>query len=112
MSDLIVNGPIAYRSFRLARVCEAHEGHTHNYDHATIVIRGRLKVRYRYERDGQLIEGESQEFGQGDVVTIKAGVYHTLKALEPNTLYHCVFSHRDFDGLVSQTYVGHDEAYV
>src|SRR5262245_57708947 len=101
---IIRDGPVGYRKFTLEKVCEANEGHKHNYDHVTIVIRGRIKVLYRYKQDGKLVEGESKEFGPGEVVTIKAEVHHTIKSLEPNSQYLCVFSHRDFDGLVTQSY--------
>lgn len=111
MVDLNVIGPIGSRTFVLAGVCEESVGHEHNYDHVTIVIRGRLRVSYSFEEGGKAVEGVSREFGPGDEVLVKAGVRHTLKALEPNTVYKCVFSHRDFDGLVTQTYQGNAGAY-
>jgi len=111
MSQVCIVGPIGVRPFALDKACEAHEGHTHNYDHAMIVIRGRLKVTYRYERDGKIVEGETREYGSGETLVVKADVFHTVKALEPDTVYHCVFSHRDFDGLVTQTYTGNQRAY-
>jgi quercetin dioxygenase-like cupin family protein len=112
MSDLAIIGPLGVRRFHLEKVCETNEGHKHNYDHVTLVIRGRIKVQYRYEKDGQVVEGETKEFGPGEHLVVKAEVFHTIKALEPDTVYNCVFSHRDFDGLVTQTYVGNDRAYV
>jgi quercetin dioxygenase-like cupin family protein len=109
----VVLGPIAYRTFTLESVCQESIGHEHNYDHVTIVISGSIRVKYSWtEPDGKVVEGESKEFSQGQVVNIKAGVRHTIKALEPNTHYLCVFSHRDFDGLVTQTYVGNAAATV
>lgn len=101
-----VVGPIQMRKFHLAKTCDADEGHQHHYDHALLVLRGRLKVSYRYEQDGKTVEGESREFGQGESLTVKADVFHTAKALEPDTLYACIFSHHDFDGQVVQTYTG------
>lgn len=112
MTDLSIIGPIGVRKFELAEVCESNAGHQHNYDHVTIVVRGRIKVIYRYEQGGQVVEGESREFGAGETVTIKANVHHTVKSLEANTLYLCVFSHRDFDGQVIQSYRGNDAAYI
>jgi quercetin dioxygenase-like cupin family protein len=95
----------------LGKACESHKGHEHNYDHTTIVIRGRIKVCYEYEKDGQTVSGESGEFGPGEDVFIRAKVRHTIKALEDNTVYMCIFSHRDFDGVVVETYVGNQSAY-
>jgi quercetin dioxygenase-like cupin family protein len=112
MSAAVIVGPIGIRRFTLDSVCQESVGHEHNYDHVTIVISGRIRVKYRYVQDGKEIEGESREFGPGDPVTIKANVRHTIKALAPNTVYLCIFSHRDFEGLVTQTYVGNHEAYV
>ncbi len=113
MSDpLKIVGPVGIREFHLESVCETHEGHEHNYDHATIVVSGRVKVTYSYAKDSQTVEGESREFEAGECIEIKAGVRHTVKALEPDTRYLCVFSHRDFGGLVTQSYVGNPKAYV
>lgn len=109
---LKITGPIATRAFDMPKACQAFDGHAHNYDHVTIVVRGRIKVSYSYEKDGQTVTGESGEFGPGEMVTIKAGVRHTIKPLEDNTSYLCVFSHRDLDGLVTQAYTGNQRAYV
>ncbi len=108
VSDLSIVGPVGIREMTLPAVCEAHEGHTHNYDHATIVISGRVKVQYVLPGG---TEGESREFGPGEAIAIKANVKHTLKALEENTKYLCVFSHRNFNGLVTQEYTGNQAAY-
>ncbi len=109
---LEINGPVGSRTFLLEAKCQVNEGHKHNYDHAMLVIRGRVKVFYRHEKDGKLVEGETEEFGQGKILTVMKDVHHTIKALEPNTLYFCLFSHRDFDGLVSESYTGNAESYT
>lgn len=111
MSRLSIIGPVGIRRCTLRQVCVENEGHEHNYDHVTVVISGRLLVKYSYVQHGQLVEGESKEYGPSEVVEIKANVRHTIKALVAGTQYMCVFSHRDFDGLVTQTYQGHDAAY-
>lgn len=109
--DLQTTGPVGHRTFLLEEVCQESEGHEHNYDHTTIVINGRLRVTYSYQEGDTRVEKVSREFGQGEFIEIKAGVRHTIKALEPNTLYACVFSHRDFNGLVTQVYNGNIKAY-
>ena len=114
MSDVAILGPIAARRFHLEKACESHQGHEHNYDHTTIIIRGSVKVLYEYEHDGQTLRGESGEFGPGETIHIRAKVKHTIKALEDNTVYLCVFSHRDFDGVVVESYeasMGNQSAY-
>lgn len=105
-------GPVGIRQFHAEKACVTHQGHEHNYDHTTIVIRGRLRVHYSYEKDGQIVEGDTVEFGQGEMIHIKSRVRHTIQALEDDTVYICVFSHRDFDGIVCEKYVGNQRAYV
>lgn len=111
MNDVAIKGPVAVRRFVLEKVCHESVGHEHNYDHLTIVVKGRLRVTYTYTKDGREVSG-SAEYSAGEDVVIKAHVRHTLKALEDNTVYLCVFSHRDFDGVVSQSFVGNQSAYL
>ncbi len=111
ISHLAIVGPVGIRQNVLAERCESHVGHEHTYDHGTMVIRGRVRVSYSWLEGDKVVTGPDREFGQNEDVVIKAHVRHTVKALEPNTVYKCVFSHRDFDGLVSQTYTGNNEAY-
>lgn len=98
-----ITGPIAYRQFLLPKACEANQGHRHNYDHATFVHRGRVLITIT-DDDGK--EVSSREYGAGEFAEIKATLHHKIKALDDNTVYYCIFSHRDFDGLVTQRYVG------
>lgn len=105
-----VLGPVAYRPFELDRVCQESIGHTHNYDHVTFVQSGALKVYYR--RPGEDEERESRVFRVGEFFLVKAEVLHRIKAVEPNTRYACVFTHRDFEGQVIQEYNGNEAAYV
>ena len=107
MDALEIVGPIAVRRGTLEAICDESAGHEHNYDHVTLVLHGRIRVKYAWDEAGRTIEGQSKEFAAGETVHIKAKVRHTIKALDPNTRYVCIFSHRDFDGLVTQSYVGH-----
>lgn len=109
MSDaLAITGPVGYRRYVLEKECEESIGHKHNYDHTTQVLRGRIRVTAT-DDDGKVLG--VQEYGWGEKVLIPASLHHTIKALEPNTVYECLFSHRDFDGLITQRYVGNDTAY-
>lgn len=106
-----VLGPVGMRRFVLERKCQEDKGHTHNYDHVTFVQRGRVKVFYI--KPGEDTEYESREFPAGSIFLVKAHVHHRIKAMEPNTAYACVFTHRDFDeGEVVQEYNGNPEAYA
>ena len=108
--DLQILGPIGYRSFTLEKACEENAGHKHNYDHVTYLLRGKVRVTYSYDQDGKTVTGE-REFEAPDRILIKKDVHHTIKALTENVVYDCVFSHRDFDGLVTQQYNGNPKAY-
>lgn len=112
MSDVLIRGPVGMRKFQLDKACDSNQGHEHNYDHVTLVLKGRVKVEYSWTENGKLIEGESREFSAGEDIIIKAKVRHNIIALEDGVLYTCIFSHRDFDGVVCQTYTGNQAAYV
>lgn len=107
--DEIINGPVFARRFVLDHKCQENAGHKHNYDHSTLVMRGRILV-VAHDDAGQ--ELWRQEFGWGERCFIAAYLHHTIKALEENTVYDCVFSHRDFEGQVSQRYIGNQTAYT
>lgn len=97
-------GPVGLDRFVLDKTCQTNELQAHNYDHATIVCRGALAA---------IIDGvQSRRYESGEAIAIAAGKTHILKALEDNTVYVCAFSHRDFDGLVTQTYIGNEAAYA
>lgn len=104
MDELEIIGPVGVRKFALEKACEQFSLHAHNYDHMMLCMSGRLRVTI----DGNY----AVEIGPGESTVIKAGTGHEGKALEPNTRWHCIFSHRDFDRLVSQEYTGNPEAYV
>lgn len=103
--ELFINGPVGYREFKLAKTCNVSENHRHNYDHVTIVIMGTVSITING------IEG-NKEYGPGAVINVPATQEHTIKALTDNVRYLCVFSHRDFNGLVTQDYLGDHEAYA
>jgi hypothetical protein len=43
---------------------------------------------------------------------VPAFVLHEITALEPDTIFWCVYSHRDESGKVVQHFDGNDEAYA
>lgn len=109
---LALVGPLGIRRELLEKTCQEAVGHEHNYDHTTIVIRGRLQITFhQLQATGEWVAVSVREYEQGSAIPILATVRHTIKALEDNTQYMCVFSHRDFDGLVTQNYVGNSTAY-
>lgn len=65
---------------------DIERGHHHNFDHLTLLARGKLKVTAL---------GRSQEFVAPHHIFIKAGVEHELEALEDMTVAHCIHAIRD-----------------
>ncbi len=101
-------GPVGVREFE-TQICQAYQGHLHEHDHTTFVMRGAVQVFYR--REGEE-ERESRVYAAPARFAVLKGVYHRIVALEEGTVYWCVFSHRDLDGLIVEEYAGVDMAYV
>lgn len=95
IGPLVVTGPVATRTVTLTRDCGAYEGHEHKYDHTTMAVVGRIRIS---------TDAESVELNPGDEFATRAGVKHTVEPLDEQCVYKCVYSHRDFNGVVSQTY--------
>lgn len=90
-------------------------GHTHNFDHTSIVIKGAICVLF-VDESGVTID--SKVFIEGQWFLVKAKVRHFIECLENETMFLCVYSHRDAQGDVVQSYegpfkdsVGSDPAY-
>lgn len=85
-------------------VNETVVGHAHNFDHTTYVKSGTLEVCLleptKVDVNGAAIEAEvafTQVIKASDEINwilILAGKIHSLRALEDNTIYHCIYSHR------------------
>lgn len=108
--DVAIEGPIGRRRHILEKTCEESKGHEHKYDHSTIVVCGGIRVTIRDTEDGP-ITSERDYLPGSDPIFIAAKKFHTIKALFDKTVYFCLFSHRDFGGMVSQEYMGNQAAY-
>lgn len=106
-TDLQITGPVARYAVRLDAKCDESVGHEHNFDHATFVMAGRVRVSRSRREGDRLVPLDATEHDAGAVVAIPAGVHHTIKALSDGAWYYCVFSHRDFNGLVVEKYDQH-----
>ena len=100
-------GNIYVRPNTLLHAGDVTQGHTHNFDHVTVIFRGAVHVKATLP-SGQIIE---QDFAAGDYFLIRADVTHEFTALMDDTLYICAYSHRTPQGEVVQDYTGWDEAY-
>ena len=63
-------------------------GHTHQFDHLTLLAKGKLKVT---------VEGVPTEFTAPHMIYIKADKIHELEALVDETLAFCIHALRDKD---------------
>lgn len=101
------SGNIFIRPNNLPVAGNATQGHTHNFDHTTIVFKGSVHVR-AVKPDGTVIE---RDFVAPSHFLVLADVEHEITALEDNTVYWCVYSHRTAQGDVVQEYDGFTQAY-
>jgi len=102
------SGNIHIRPNPLPKVGDGVEGHTHNFDHTTIVFKGAVHVKATLP-NGTVIE---QDFHAPAHFLVRADVKHAIHALVDDTEFWCVYSHRDPQGNVVQENIGWMAAYV
>ncbi len=83
------------------------QGHTHNFDHLTIVFTGGIHIKAKMP-DGSTLERDF--FAPSDCL-IRADVEHEITALMDDTEYWCIYSHRFPQGQVSMEETGWMPAY-
>jgi hypothetical protein len=103
-----VSGNIFIRPNELPEVGDKVDGHKHNFDHTTIVFRGAVHVKAK-KPDGTVIE---RDFEAPSHFLVRADVEHEITATQPNTVFWCVYSHRDPQARIVQHYDGWTPAYV
>jgi len=64
---------------------DIEEGHTHAFDHLTLLASGGLDVE---------VEGKTTRFVAPHMIYIKADKFHKLTALEANTVAYCIHALR------------------
>jgi len=89
--DLGYFGNIWVRQNLLKNVGDTNGGgHKHKFDHVSLLTQGKVSVE---------IEGHPpKEFTAPTFIVIRKEHNHLFKALEPNTIWYCVFALRDLDG--------------
>ena len=104
------SGNIYIREMVLAKAGDTIDGHAHNFDHTTYVVRGAIQIE-RLDTDGNVIQTVEKRATKGyNWVLIKAGTAHRITALEDNSLAHCIYSHRTPQGEIVQEWDGWAEA--
>ena len=102
-----VSGNIYVRPIHMGLGSEVG-GHTHNFDHTTIVFTGTVEAVVT-KPDGSIF---TQVITAPDFLLIKADYKHSFRALEDGTVMWCVYSHRDPQGRVTLEKTGWDAGYV
>ena len=75
-------GGFYFRSVLLQNIGDVVTQHTHDYDHATYIGNGKVKL---------YVDGVEQgDYFAGRAVEVKANTKHHFVALEPNTRLTCV----------------------
>jgi len=83
--SLIVSGNLYMRQMRFDQG-DVEQGHSHTYDHLTLLSAGSMKVS---------VDGTETVFVAPTAIKILAHKTHQLEALEDNTLAYCVHALRD-----------------
>lgn len=83
-----MSGNLYLRQMRFENTGDIEIGHTHTYDHITLLTVGSLEVRTDDNTTGTVYKAPS-------AIKILKGVKHTLIAQEADTLAHCIHALRD-----------------
>ena len=76
------------RMMHFSRAGDTEIGHTHQFDHLTLLAKGKLKVT---------VEGVSSEFNAPHMIYIHKDKVHELEALTDETVAYCIHALRDRD---------------
>lgn len=76
------------RMMRFPQIGDTEVGHTHQFDHLTLLAKGKLKVT---------VEGVSTEFTAPHMIYIRKDKVHELVALAEDTVAYCIHALRDKD---------------
>jgi len=76
------------RMMRFKQAGDVEIGHTHHFDHLTLLATGKLKVT---------VEGVSTDFTAPHMIYIRKDKVHELEALADETVAYCIHALRDRD---------------
>jgi quercetin dioxygenase-like cupin family protein len=82
---------VASRQMFFRYAGDYEQGHTHDYDHLTLLAAGSLRVT---------VDGQSTVFKAPHMIYIHKDKMHELVALEDHTVAFCIHARRDIDGNV------------
>ena len=74
------------RMMHFKKAGDMETGHTHQFDHLTLLAKGKLKVT---------VDGEATEFTAPHMIYIRKDKVHELVALTDETVAYCIHALRD-----------------
>lgn len=74
------------RQMHFEKAGDCEQGHAHQFDHCTLLAHGSLTIT---------VDGNSKDFVAPQMIYIKAGMEHELKALEDDTVAFCIHALRE-----------------
>lgn len=74
------------RMMHFAKAGDIEMGHTHQFDHLTLLAKGKLQVT---------VDGVASEFTAPHMIYIHKDKVHVLKALTDETVAYCIHALRD-----------------
>jgi quercetin dioxygenase-like cupin family protein len=89
-TDLKIVDNVFVKMHQFESIGDTHEGHTHTFDHLTLLAFGSVKMVHD--------NGEKIYKAPHLIVTPK-GIKHQFTALESNTIFYCVHAIREKDDL-------------
>jgi hypothetical protein len=101
-------GNIWVRQHNLKKTNDVAQGHTHRFDHVTMLAKGKVRVDVQ---DTITKEKRFKEFQAPTFMVIRKEHIHQITALTDDVQYYCVFALRDIDGNVTDIYSGNNDPY-
>ena len=83
------------RLMSFAEEGDVEVGHSHTYDHATVLSNGSVKYEVLDGLDGDTISEKT--FVAPDMIFVEKNKFHRITALEPNTVCSCTHAIRSID---------------
>lgn len=77
------------RMMHFHKAGDVEVGHTHTFDHLTLLAKGRLQVT---------VEGKTSEFTAPQMIYIRADKVHEMVALTDDTVAYCIHALRTNEG--------------
>jgi hypothetical protein len=101
-------GNIWVRQHNLVKEKDVARGHVHEFDHVTLLVKGKVRVDVK---NTITKEERFKEFQAPTFMVIRKDHIHKITALTDDVQYYCVFALRDIDGDVTDVYSGNNDPY-